>query len=94
MHNVKAVYDKYKNNNFTVLGVSSDVSKNDWMAAIKHDNADWTHLIIGENMSVINREYSIIGIPEILLVNPEGKILAKGLRGEDIEIAVSEAINK
>ena len=45
-------------------------------------------------MSVINRDYSIIGIPEILLVNPEGKILAKGLRGEDIEIAVSEAINK
>ena len=67
------------------MGVSSDTNKEDWIKAIEEDKANWDHIILKiEDMNEIMNNYSIVGIPQILLVDPDGKILAQGLRGNDI----------
>ncbi|MDE5422128.1 redoxin domain-containing protein [Ancylomarina sp. DW003] len=83
--NFKKALEKYRDKNLTVLGVSSDWKKEMWMKAIHEDESHWDHLKIGkENINEIMDSYCIEGIPHIILVDPEGKILAKDLRGKDI----------
>lgn len=86
-------FNKYKNNNFTILGVSSDYHKNDWLKAIEEDKSFWDHLLIPkDSIRTIMNKYCIIGIPHILLIDPEGKIIAKELRGDNISKTIAEYI--
>lgn len=84
--NVVKAYQQFKDKNFTVLGVSLDDSKNRWIQAIKTDNLTWT------NVSDLKRWdgdvvalYKVDGIPTSFLIDPQGKIIAKNLRGKDLE---------
>lgn len=84
--NVVAAYNKFKNKNFTVLGISLDDNKKNWLAAITKDNLKWTHLsdLQGWNSKVVG-PYNIKSIPSNFLLDPEGKIIAKNLRGVELE---------
>ena len=84
-HVVKA-YNNFKNKNFTILGVSLDEKKDDWMAAIREDQLTWTHIsdLKGWESKVVSL-YAIDGIPYNVLLDPSGKILATSLRGDDLE---------
>lgn len=87
--NVVKVYQKYKNKNFTVLGVSLDNAglKTAWLKAIKDDGLSWTNvsdLKGGDNEVAV--KYFVKAIPSNFLVGPDGKILAKNLRGEELEL--------
>ena len=84
--NVVAAFNKFKNNNFTVLGVSLDESKADWMKAIKKDKLTWKHIsdLKGWYSEVVGL-YGFDGIPYNVLIDPQGKILATELRGSDLE---------
>ena len=83
--NIRKAYDDFKSKGFVVLGVSTDLHKTEWLKAIETDKATWNHLLLPkEQRSRVLESYNIISIPEILLINPEGNILAKGLRGERI----------
>jgi peroxiredoxin len=93
--NVVKAYNKYKNKNFTILGVSLDKpgKKNEWVKAIMQDNLTWTQvsdLMFWE--SPVVPLYGIDGIPFNVLVNPEGKIVAQGLRGEQLEQRLEEML--
>lgn len=81
--NVVAAYQRYKNKNFTVLGVSLDRSREPWLKAIEQDQLTWTHI---SDLKFWNNEvaklYKISSIPQNLLIDPNGKIIAKNLRGE------------
>ena len=57
--------------------------KKRWMDAIHEDGSYWDHLILNRGDDVMDR-YCIQGIPHIILIGPDGKILAKELRGEDL----------
>lgn len=71
--------------NFTILGVSNDPKKELWMGAIHTDQAYWNHVLIDPTASdALYNTYCIVGIPHIILVNPDGVIVAKEVRGEDI----------
>lgn len=71
--------------NFTILGVSNDPEKDLWMDAIHTDRAYWNQILQDRKASTeICDLYCITGIPFIFLVNPEGIIVAKEVRGEDI----------
>lgn len=94
-HVVKA-YEKYKDKNFTVLGVSLDQpnAKDKWLKAIADDNLTWTQvsdLKFWDNE--VARLYGIRGIPQNFLVDPQGKIIAKNLRGEALEKKLAEVLN-
>ena len=91
---VVAAYNKYKNKNFTVLGVSLDEDKSDWMEAIKEDKLTWKHIsdLQGWKSSVVP-QYGIEGIPYNLVIDPDGKIVATELRGGALDAFLSKIFN-
>jgi len=83
--NVVAAYQQFKDKNFTVLGVSLDKDKDDWINAIKDDGLAWTHISdLKQWQSSVVPLYQIEGIPYNVLLDPQGKVIAKGLRGEEL----------
>lgn len=84
--NLVAAYHKYKNKNFTVLGVSLDKTKQAWVDAIKMDALTWTHVsdLLGWQNSVA-QQFQIFSIPQNFLLDPEGKVVGKNLRGAALD---------
>ncbi len=81
---VKA-FNQFKDKNFTVLGVSLDTDKNSWKKAIKTDGLTWTHVsdLVGFG-SPVAQLYKINSIPANILIDPNGNVVAKNLRGENL----------
>ncbi|MDQ6756660.1 MAG: AhpC/TSA family protein [Bacteroidota bacterium] len=91
--NVVAAYKKFKDKNFTILGVSLDKEKAAWLKAIKDDGLTWTQI---SDLKFWNSAavplYGIEGIPFNVLIDPAGKIIAKELRGPDLENKLHEVL--
>jgi peroxiredoxin len=91
--NVVATFNKFKTKNFTVLGVSLDKAKGPWLQAIKEDNLAWTQV---SDLKFWNNDvatkYHIQQIPQNMLVAPDGKIVAKNLRGPELESKLCELL--
>ena len=84
--NVVVAYNKFKDKNFTILGVSLDKEKDKWVEAIEADKLTWTHVSdLKQWSSSVVPLYQIDGIPFNVLLDPQGKIIATGLRGEELE---------
>lgn len=80
--NVVANFNKYKDKNFTVFGVSLDSNKDAWLNAIKKDNLTWTHVSDLKGWeNAVSKMFYISSIPQNLLIDPDGIIIAKNLRG-------------
>lgn len=83
--NVLMAYNMFKNKGFTVLGISLDESKSSWMQAIKKDKLAWTQL---SDLKYWNNEvaqlYKVQSIPANFLLDPNGVIIAKNLRADDL----------
>jgi peroxiredoxin len=93
--NVVRIYNKFKDKNFTVLGVSLDLpgKREAWLAAIKADHLEWTEvadLKFWDN--IVAKKYGIRSIPQNFLIDPSGKIIAVNLRGKALEDALREYI--
>lgn len=83
---VKRVYDKYKSKGFEILGVSLDRSHDAWVQAIAADGINWKHVSdLGFWNNAAAQEYGVSSIPFTVLVDKEGKIIAKGLRAPQLE---------
>ncbi len=95
--NLVAAHERFKDKNFTVLGVSLDNpwKKADWLAAIAKDGLTWTHVsdLSGWENEVAKR-YNVRGIPDNFLVDPTGKIVAKKLYGADLEYVLETILNQ
>lgn len=91
--NVVNTYKKFKDKNFTVLGVSLDKTRDPWLKAIKDDNLTWTHV---SDLKFWNNEvaqkYKVQGIPKNYLIDPNGKIIAKDLRGPQLAQRLGELL--
>ncbi len=91
--NVVAAYNQFKDKNFTVLGVSLDNDKNDWINAIAEDKLPWQQI---SDLKKWNSEavglYGFDGIPYNVLVDPQGKIIATGLRGSALQNKLAEVL--
>lgn len=84
--NVVAAYNKFKNKNFTILGVSLDNDKEAWIKAVKTDGLTWKQVSdLKQWESTMVTLYGFDGIPFNVLIDPSGKIIASSLRGEDLE---------
>jgi peroxiredoxin len=90
---VKA-YHQYHDKGFDILGVSLDETKADWLEAIKKDGLNWAQVsdLKGWKNDVAV-EYGIQGIPMNYLLDKEGRIVAKGLRGEDLTKKLQELLH-
>lgn len=93
--NIVTVYNKYKDKNFTVLGVSLDKEKQAWLKAVKDDGLVWrqvSDLKFWDNE--VGRKYGVKTIPFNFLVNQEGKIIAKNLLGEELQNKLEEVLSE
>jgi len=93
--NVVAAFNKYKDKNFTILGVSLDKKKDNWLEAIKADQLKWTHvsdLAFWDSKAVTT--FGFTGIPYNVLIDPEGNVIGEGLRGEELENKLHEIFLK
>lgn len=91
--NVVKAYNAYKDKNFTILGVSLDNSKEAWLKAIKDDGLVWNQVSDTKGwQNAVAALYNIRSIPQNLLLDPEGKIVAKNLRGEELQSKLKEIL--
>jgi thiol-disulfide isomerase/thioredoxin len=91
--NVVATYQKFKNKNFTVLGVSLDKAKEPWIKAIKDDGLAWTQVSdLKFWYNDVAAKYHIESIPQNLLVDPNGKIVGRNLRGVELQQKLCELL--
>ena len=91
--NVVAMYKKLHSKGFEIYGVSLDDDKDKWLNAIKTDGLVWNHasdLKGFENQ--VAKLYGVDGIPFTILLDKEGKIIEKGLRGKELEAKVEAAL--
>jgi len=88
---VKVLYDKYHKKGFEIFGVSLDRSKASWEKAIEQDGLNWHHvsdLKFWQNEAAVI--YKVHSIPYTVLIDAEGKILAKQFRSEQLEFLLKE----
>nr|WP_294896437.1 TlpA disulfide reductase family protein [uncultured Pedobacter sp.] len=88
--NVAEAYERFKNKNFTVLGVSIDEKADKWAEAVKKDGLVWTNLL--DRTQNIAMTYGINAIPKNFLIDPSGKIIAKNLRGPALMDKLKEVL--
>lgn len=94
--NVIKMYNKYKDDGFTVYSVSLDQSKDSWLQAIAMDGLVWPNHVSDLKMweSPVVGAYGIKGIPHTVLLDPQGKIMNIGLRGAELEQKLNEIFSK
>ncbi|MFA5329620.1 MAG: TlpA disulfide reductase family protein [Prolixibacteraceae bacterium] len=89
--NVVKLYQKYHDKGFEILGVSLDRTKDDWLKAIKDDNLSWIHVSdLQYWQNAVARQYGVNAIPQSFLLDKDGKIIGKGLRGEQLAQKLAE----
>lgn len=95
--NVVEVYNRYKNKNFTIIGISLDRPGAifDWLNAIKADHLAWTQLSdLKFWNNAVAQLYFVQSIPKNFLIDPNGKIIAQDLRGDDLEAELKQVLGK
>lgn len=81
--NVKKLYQQYKSKGFEVFGVSIDQKRDEWLKAIQEDQITWLQVL--DQNSAIAQQFNIRAIPATFLIDKNGVIIAKNLRGERLE---------
>ncbi len=95
--NVVKAFNHYKGQKFTIVGVSLDRpgAKEKWLKAIHNDGLAWTQV---SDLKFWDSKtaalYAVRAIPQNFLLDPDGKIIAKNLRGEDLENKLAELFGK
>lgn len=91
--NVVSAYHKYKDKNFTVLGVSLDKAKQPWIDAIKADKLTWPHVSDLKGwQNAVALQFQISSIPQNFLIDPNGIVIGKNLRGAALESKLASLI--
>lgn len=92
--NIVIAYNKFNNKGFDVFGVSLDRDHDKWIEAIEKDGLSWTHV---SDLKYWNSEagklYGVQSIPHSVLIDPDGIIIAKNLRGEELQVKLTELLN-
>lgn len=92
-NNVK-LYAKYHNKGFEILGVSFDKTREEWVKAINKDGLTWAQVSDLKGWdSAAGKLYGVSGIPHTVLLDKEGVIIAKNLRGEELNEKIAELLD-
>ena len=91
---LKAAYEKFADKGFTIYGVSLDSNQSDWLSFLEKEQITWPNVNVYENdePDPIVEKYAIRSIPTNFLISPEGVIVARDLRGEELEVKLTELI--
>ena len=93
--NLKKVYEKYHGPQFDILGVAIEKKKKYWLEAIREDGLPWHHV---SDLKYLDSEvielYDITGVPLTILLDPEGRIIAKDLHSDELDSILSARLGK
>ena len=90
---LKKTYDEFRKKGFEIYGVSFDEDRGDWLGAVEQNGMNWLH--VSEVKGFDNqaaKDYAIQGIPSNFLIDGQGTIVAKNLRGEALYEKISELL--
>ncbi|GAA3940532.1 redoxin domain-containing protein [Chitinophaga oryziterrae] len=91
--NVVKAFERFKDKNFTILGVSLDNNKERWIGAVKQDGLSWTHVSDLKGWSnQVAQLYRVNSIPANFLIDPQGRIIGRNLRGAALEAKLKEVL--
>jgi peroxiredoxin len=90
--NVVKVYNKYKDKGLSILGVSLDRNANDWKKAIEDDGLTWHHVSNVQYFDEIAKLYNVDAIPATFILDENGIIVAKDLRGASLDQKIGELL--
>lgn len=95
MPNVKKVYEKYKDKGFDIIGISLDSDETRLRNYLKENDISWRQVFSGKGWdSPVSRQYGIYSIPNMWLIDKEGKLITNSARGEKLEKLVAEALQE
>ena len=95
MPNIVKTYQMYHDKGFEIIGISLDENKNRFLRFIENNNMTWRQYFDGKRgQNSMAQKYSIDSIPSTFLLDANGKIIAKNLRGSSLEEAIKEAVAK
>ncbi len=95
MPNVKKVYEKYKDKGFDIIGISLDSDETKLRNFLKENDIPWRQVFSGKGWdSPVSRQYGIYSIPNMWLIDKEGKLISNNARGEKLEIMVVKALTE
>lgn len=93
--NVVRLYNEYKDKGFEIIGVSLDRKKDKWLQAIEQDELNWLHVSDLKGWkNEVAQMYSVSSIPYTVLLDREGKIIGKRLRGTSLEKKLKEIFSE
>jgi peroxiredoxin len=91
--NVLKAYSRFKDKGFDVVSISLDEKREKWLAAIQADNLAWAQVSdLRGWKNAVAEKYGIKAIPQNLLIDPNGNIVAKNLRGDALERKLEELL--
>lgn len=91
---LKEVYEKYHSKGVEMLSVSIDKKEADWHKALAEENMAWAQVLAPNAGKQTMKDYQFSGIPFIIILDKEGKIVAKQLRGKKIDEKLDELLSK
>lgn len=84
--NLKKAYSKYREHGFEIFAVSMDTKKENWVNAIKKGNLNWIHVTeLESHFNTANFIYGVSGIPDNFLIDSNGVIIARDIRGDELD---------
>jgi thiol-disulfide isomerase/thioredoxin len=91
---LKEIYNTYSSKGLQIVGLSFDNKHENWVDAINRLELPWIHLSDLKGWeSIASEVYGVRSIPEMILISPNGEIVAIGLHGAELEAAVSKVFN-
>ena len=88
-------YATNKHKGLEIYGVSLDQNADDWKEALSENKMTWTNVMAdGDAGKEAQENYAIQSIPSNFLIGPDGKIVARNLRGDDLKAKISELLDK
>lgn len=93
--NLVTLYNEFKDQGFEILGVSFDSNRERWIKAIKDDHLDWYHVSDLKGWeNKVGKLYGVRSIPANVLIDPNGYIIGKNLRGEELRTKLEEIFSR
>ena len=90
---LKEIYEKYHDRGFEILSVSIDRDEAAWRRAMTDENMPWPQVLAPESGKDIQKVYQFNGIPHVVLLDKDGRIIVREIYGEDIREAVSKVFD-
>jgi peroxiredoxin len=93
---MKQLYDKYHSKGFEIVGISTDSDEAAWLRSIEQHEIPWVNVIDerpdGILKSIVSTNYSVAFLPTLIIIDKEGKIVAKNVTKEDIEQILNDLL--